>query len=80
MLFNLINMLRKETNRLLSKGMSNTYLKVTIEKKWHTQNALVFLLLADHLPPPPPSVGGGGGGHCPHKDTVKLKAVKSTNL
>ena len=27
----------KEINRLLSKGMSNI-LKVTIEKKWHTQN------------------------------------------
>ena len=26
-----INMLRKELNRLLSKGMSNIYLKVTIE-------------------------------------------------
>ena len=28
----------KETNRLLSTGMSNIYLKVTIEKKWPTQN------------------------------------------
>ena len=28
----------KETNRLISKGISNIYLKVTIEKKWHTQN------------------------------------------
>ena len=28
-----INMFRKERNRLLSKGMSNIYLKVTIEKK-----------------------------------------------
>ena len=27
-----INRLRKETNRLLSKRMSNIYLKVTIEK------------------------------------------------
>ena len=27
-----INKLRKEINRLLSKGMSNIYLKVTIEK------------------------------------------------
>ena len=27
-----INRLRKEINRLLSKGMSNIYLKVTIEK------------------------------------------------
>ena len=28
-----INGLLKEINRLLSKGMSNIYLKVTIEKK-----------------------------------------------
>ena len=27
-----VNRLRKETNRLLGKGMSNIYLKVTIEK------------------------------------------------
>ena len=27
-----INRLRKEINRLLSKGMSNIYLKVTIDK------------------------------------------------
>ena len=33
-----INMLTKEINRLLSKGRSNIYLKVTIEKKWNTQN------------------------------------------
>ena len=33
-----INRLKKETNRLLSKGMSNIYLIVTIEKRWHTQN------------------------------------------
>ena len=32
------NRLRKEISRLLRKGMSNIYLKVTIEKKWHTQN------------------------------------------
>ena len=30
--------LRKEISRLLSKGMSNIYLKVTIEKKWRAQN------------------------------------------
>ena len=29
-----INRLRKETNRLLSKGMSKIYLKVTIEKNF----------------------------------------------
>ena len=28
----------KEVNRLLSKEVSNIYLKVTIEKKWRTQN------------------------------------------
>ena len=33
-----INRLRKEVNRLLSKRMSIIYLKVTIEKKWRTQN------------------------------------------
>ena len=34
-----INRLRKETNRLLSKEISNNYLKVTIEEKnWCSQN------------------------------------------
>ena len=33
-----INRLRIETNRLLIKGMSNIYLKVTIEKNWRSQN------------------------------------------
>ena len=33
-----INRLLKETNRLLSKGMSNVYINLTIEKKWRTQN------------------------------------------
>ena len=33
-----INRLWKEIYRLLSKGISNIYLKVTIEKKWRTQN------------------------------------------
>ena len=28
----------KEIERLISKRMSNTYLKVTIEKKWRTKN------------------------------------------
>ena len=28
----------KEINWLISKGMLNIYLKVTIEKKWHSQN------------------------------------------
>ena len=30
--------LTKEINRLVSKGMSNIYLKVTVEKNWHYQN------------------------------------------
>ena len=33
-----VNRLLKETNRLLSKELSNIYLSVTIEKKWRTQN------------------------------------------
>ena len=33
-----INRLRKETNSLLIKGMSNIYLKVTIEKNYRFQN------------------------------------------
>ena len=28
----------KKINRLISKGMSNIYLKVTFEKNWRTQN------------------------------------------
>ena len=28
----------KGINRLISKGMSNVYLKVTIEKNWRSQN------------------------------------------
>ena len=33
-----INKLRKEVNRLLSKGMINIYLKITIENNSHSQN------------------------------------------
>ena len=47
MLFNSIkqiNRLKKEVNRVFSKGMSNINLKVTIEKKWRTPN-LDFLIL-----------------------------------
>ena len=36
--FRELNRLRKEINRLLSKEMSNVYLKVTIGKKWRIQN------------------------------------------
>ena len=43
-------MLRKEINRALSKGMSNIYLKVTIEEKnWRSQN-FNFLGLKDVSP------------------------------
>ena len=33
----------KEINRLINKGMSNIYLKVTIEKKWRIQNYFLTL-------------------------------------
>ena len=33
-----LNTLSKEKNKLLIKRMLNIYLKVTIEKNWHTQN------------------------------------------
>ena len=33
-----INRLRKGINRLLSKSLSNIFLKVTIEKNWRSQN------------------------------------------
>ena len=36
--FKKMSMSRKEINRLLSKGMWNIYLEVTVEKKWRTQN------------------------------------------
>ena len=39
----------KEINRLISKGMSNIYLKVTIEKNWHFQN-FDFLNLKNSSP------------------------------
>ena len=39
----------KEINRLISKRMSDVYLKVTIEKKWHTQN-FNFLSLESSSP------------------------------
>ena len=35
-----INRLWKEIDRLLSKGMSNIYLKATIEKNWGSQDFL----------------------------------------
>ena len=36
------NRLRKEINRLFRKGMSNIYLKITIEKNWRSQNSENF--------------------------------------
>ena len=33
-----LNTLSKEKNKFLIKRMLNIYLKVTIEKNWHTQN------------------------------------------
>ena len=33
-----INRLRKEINKLLSKGMSNIYFKGTVEKNWRSQS------------------------------------------
>ena len=33
-----INKLRKELNKLWSKGVLNIYLNVTIEKNWRSQN------------------------------------------
>ena len=39
----------KEMNMLISKGMSNIYLKVTIEKNWHSQN-IDFLSLKNLSP------------------------------
>ena len=44
-----INSLVKEINRLLNKWMSNSYLKVTIEEKWRTQN-FGFLSLKSSSP------------------------------
>ena len=31
----------KGINRLISKGLSNVYLKVTTEKNWHTQTPIL---------------------------------------
>ena len=47
MFFSLI----KEINRLLGKGMSNIYLKVTVEKNWPSQN-FDFLSLKNYPPDP----------------------------
>ena len=34
----------KRINRLISKGMSNIYLKVTIEKNWYSQSFNILSL------------------------------------
>ena len=39
-----INRLEKEINRLLSKRMSNVYLKVTIEEKTDVLKSSIFLV------------------------------------
>ena len=46
-----INRLRKEVNRLISEGLSNIYIKVTIEKNWRSQN-FDFLSLKNLSPGP----------------------------
>ena len=40
LLSKIINGLRKDINRFLSKGMSNIYLKFTIEKNWRSQTSI----------------------------------------
>ena len=45
-----INRLRKEINSLLSKGMSNIYLKVTIEEKNQRSQNFDFLGLKNLSP------------------------------
>ena len=45
-----INRLRKETNRLLSKGMSKIYLKVTIEKNFRRSQNFDFVSLKNLSP------------------------------
>ena len=58
-----INRLRKEINRLLSKEMSNIYLKVAIEKNWGSQN-FDFLSLKNVLP----GLFGGAPTHANNKN------------
>ena len=45
-----INRLRKEINRLLSKGISNIYLKINIEEKNGRSENFNFLVLKDLSP------------------------------
>ena len=60
-----INRLRKEINRLLSKGMLNIYLKITIEKNWCSQN-FDFLSLKNLSP------GQFFGGAPTHADIIEF--------
>ena len=59
-----INWLRKEINRLLSKGMSNIYFKVTIEKNCRSQN-FDFLNLKNLSP-------GQFWGAASHEDLIEF--------
>ena len=59
-----INCLRKEINRLLSKGMSNIYFKVTIEKNCRSQN-FDFLNLKNLSP-------GQFWGAASHEDLIEF--------
>ena len=61
---NEINRLRKEINRLLSKGMSDICLKVTIDKNWRYQN-FDFLSLKNLSP-------GQFWGAPTHEDIIKF--------
>ena len=72
------NRLRKEVNRLFRKGMSNIYLKITIEKNWRSQN-FDFLSLKNLAP-------SSFWGAPTHADTIEfqnfllqLKNHRSTN-
>ena len=61
-----INSLRKEINRSLNKGMSNIYLKDTIEgKNWPSQN--VDFLGFKNLSP------GQSSGAPTHEDIIEFK-------
>ena len=54
----------KEISRLISKEMSNIYLKVTIEKNWHPQN-FDFLSLKRSSP-------GQCWGNQTHTDIIEI--------
>ena len=64
---------KKEINSLLSKGMSNIYLKVTIEKMWGSQ---IFYVLS--LKDLSPSQFRGAQTHVNYK--TKLNSRKNINF